>query len=341
MAMAFVSDHLWLVMKRDLLKSASVAASLAATMKLSKLNGQTPAPSDADVEAALQDVAENYVRLNVVGNLAGSIRPEDITVTLDIDRGGGTVEVVATAPLGSTLLESIHGHEGFDLLTVRSGAEQAREAVWAVLAIDVSGSMKRELDGSIKTGSTSRRIDTVQEAARDFVDVLGPDAIRNVAIGIVPWARDVGSILSPSTDRNVVMSKIDGLAADGGATRSSVGLRAGRMHLADAPVGTRKALVLLTDGEDNRMAGSGRCHPQSLECLQPRRDQCQAAKDEGIEIFTVTAMLPENVSGTLGQELTACASSPGNAFLNNTDASVLREAFSKIAGKLKPLRLIH
>ena len=100
----------------------------------------------------------------------------------------------------------------------------------------------------------------------------------------------------------------------------------------------------LTDGEDNLISSqpwqpcNGR---QSPACLQPRRDQCQAAKDEGIEIFTVTAMLSGNVSGTLGQELTACASSSVQAFLNNTDAAVLRETFSKIAATLTPLRLTH
>ena len=80
---------------------------------------------------------------------------------------------------------------------------------------------------------------------------------------------------------------------------------------------------------------------QSLGCLQPRRDQCQAAKDEGIEIFTVTAMSPGHVSSTLGQELTACASSTAHAFLNNSDANVLRDAFSNIAASLSPLRLTH
>ena len=35
------------------------------------------------------------------------------------------------------------------------------------------------------------------------------------------------------------------------------------------------------------------------------------------------------------------ASSPGQAFLNNTDASALRAAFSNIAGSLLPLRLTY
>ena len=342
MAVAVNSDHLWLVSKRDLLKSSSSAASLAATIKLSELNGRTPAPSDADVETTLQAVAERYVRLNVLGNLGEAIQPEDITVTLAIDRSAGTVGVTATAPLGRTLLESFHGHPGPGALTVGSGAEQMHEAVWAILAIDVSRSMTRALGGAYNVDPPNRRIDIVQAAARDFVDVLNPDPANNVAIGVVPWAGMVWGVLAPSTDRDAVTQRIDGLVANGGSTRSSAGLEEGRTQLANAPEGARKALVLLTDGEDNRISATQSCNGrQSPACLQPRRDQCQAAKDEGIEIFTVTAMSPANVSGTLGQELTACASSSAHAFLNNTDANVLREAFSKIAASLTPLRLTH
>ena len=100
--------------------------------------------------------------------------------------------------------------------------------------------------------------------------------------------------------------------------------------------------MLLTDGEDNLISATQSCQGrESPGCLQPRRDQCDAAKAEGIEVFTVTAMSPENVSSTLGQELTACASSSEHAFLNNTDASALRDAFSSIASSLTPLRLTH
>ena len=343
MGVALVSDHLWLVSKRDLIKSASSAAALAATIKLSELSGQTPTPMDADIQATLQSLVERYVRLNVLGNLKGALQPDDITITLAIDRGAGTVAVTATAPLGSTLLDSIHGYPGSGAITVGSGAEQMHEAIWAVLAIDVSRSMTSELDGGSQSATgTNRRIDIVQAAARDFIDVLGPDPAKNIAIGVVPWAGGVYAVLTPSTDRAVVVGQINGLVANGGATRSAAGLEEGRAQLANAPVGARKALVLLTDGEDNLMTATQPCRGrQSLGCLQPRRDQCKAAKDEGIEIFTVTAMSPGHVSNTLGQELTACASSPERAFLNNSDASILRNAFSKIAASLSPLRLTH
>lgn len=232
---------------RGALKSASSAASLAATIKPSELNGRTPAPSDADVETTLQAVAERYVRLNVVGNLGGSIEPEDITVTLAIDRSAGTVGVTAAAPLGRTLLESFHGYAGPGAMTVGSGAEQMDEAVWAILAIDVSYSMRRALGGAYNTFSPNRRIDIVQAAARDFVDVLSPDPATNVAIGVVPWASSAYTALAPSTDSEAITQTIDGLVASGSATRSSGGLEEGRTQLANAPEGARKALVLLTD----------------------------------------------------------------------------------------------
>ena len=342
MGVALISDHLWLVSQRDLLKSASSAASLAVTIKLSELSGQTPTPSDADIQATLQPLAERYVRLNVLGNLKEALQPDDITVALAIDRGAGTVAVTTTAPLGSTLLDSIHGYPGSGAITVGSGAEQMQEAIWTVLAIDISRSMSDGLDGSYGAAPPNRRIDIVQAAAKDFIDVLGPDAAKNIAIGVVPWARGVYGVLAPSTDRAVIVGRIDWLNATGGATRSSAGLEEGRAQLANAPVGARKALVLLTDGEDNLISATQPCRGrQSLGCLQPRRDQCKAAKDAGIEIFTVAAMSPGHVSSTLGQELTACASSSAHAFLNNSDSTVLRGAFSKIAASLTPLRLTH
>lgn len=335
---ALISEHLWLVSKRDLLKSASSAASLAATLKLSEL----PTQSDEEVEAVLKPLAERYVRLNVLGNLGDTIRPEDITVTLDIERGAGTVGVTATAPLGGTILESFHGYAGPASITAGSGAEQVQGSVWAVLAIDVSDSMANELEGYIVPGSTSRRIDIVKAASRDFVDVLGPDPANKIAIGVVPWERNIGTVLPPSSDSHDVTQKINSLMPYGNATRSAAGLEEARTQLANAPADARKALVLLTDGEDNAISATERCSLyNSPRCLQPRRDQCSAAKSEGIEIFTVAAMLPAHISTTLGRELTACASTPGHAFLNNSDAEALRDAFSNIAGSLLPLRLTH
>ena len=110
--------------------------------------------------------------------------------------------------------------------------------------------------------------------------------------------------------------------------------------LRGAPEGVRKVIVLLTDGEDNKW-GPGfydTCAQSEPRCLEPRRTECTNAKNAGIEIFTVTAMVPSQLSDLLGTELTNCASSPEHAFLNNTNADDLREAFKEIGGRVQALR---
>ena len=49
-------------------------------------------------------------------------------------------------------------------------------------------------------------------------------------------------------------------------------------------------------------------------------------------------MVPSQLSDLLGTELTNCASSPEHAFLNNTSADDLREAFKEIGGRVQALR---
>lgn len=338
LAAGLIIDHTWLVEQRDMLKDAAIAASLATTQRLQGLPADM---SDADVEATLRPMARRYVGVNLRDNWTmGTLGDEDVAIDLDIDRSAGAVGVqVSSGKFGRTLTGRFVGYSGPKKMVQRSGAEQEEVPVWAVLAIDISRSMTQELDGSTEQTSSSRRIDIVQDAARLFVDTLGPDLAKNIAIGVVPWERSVYLPLAPSHDRDVVMTKIDSLLAFGGATRSSAGLEEGRDQLAQAPVNARKALVLLTDGEDNLMTVSQPCRGRQSEgCLQPRRDQCQAAKDDEIEVFTVTAMSPGQVSGTLGSELTSCATSEGHAFLNQENAESLRDAFGTIAATLRPVR---
>ena len=113
----------------------------------------------------------------------------------------------------------------------------------------------------------------------------------------------------------------------------------------DANAGTRKAIVLLTDGEDNP------CGMQDPTCSTNdvgfvRDVACTAAKAAGTEIFVIAAMHPDNVPGSLGTALRACSSEADNpegryAFLNNSDAESLRAAFADIANQLVTVRRVY
>ena len=109
--------------------------------------------------------------------------------------------------------------------------------------------------------------------------------------------------------------------------------------------GARKAIVLLTDGEDNQ------CGPGDPSCTHnkvgiKRKTACDMAKKAGIEVFVIAAMHPDQVSGTLGDSLRACSSEADDSdgkyvFLNNADAESLETAFADIANQLKVFRRVY
>ena len=109
--------------------------------------------------------------------------------------------------------------------------------------------------------------------------------------------------------------------------------------------GTRKAIVLLTDGEDNQCGfDDPDCEDSNLGV--GRAAACAAAKAAGAEVFVIAAMHPDNVSGTLGTALEACSSKAQNpegtyVFLNNQDAASLKAAFTDIATQLSTVRRIY
>ena len=174
---------------------------------------------------------------------------------------------------------------------------------------------------------------------------------------------DMPSILPLTTDRTAIDAATSALEPVGTRTYSSLGVLWGQrllMHTWKAvwggtvhPVnpttgvnkGTRKAIVLLTDGEDNPCGlADPFCTYNDVGLV--RSTACAAAKAKGTEIFVVAAMDPKFVSGDLADSLRACSSQADNpdgnyAFLNNTDADSLEAAFASIAEQLRIYRRIH
>ena len=93
----------------------------------------------------------------------------------------------------------------------------------------------------------------------------------------------------------------------------------------------QKALVLLTDGEDNHVSK----YPEH------RRHACQAAKDDGITVFTIAAMKTgDGGYPQLVDALTNCASKPEYAFINNATPEALENTFQQIAAQLARFRRV-
>ena len=107
----------------------------------------------------------------------------------------------------------------------------------------------------------------------------------------------------------------------------------------------QKAIVLLTDGEDN-YCGSSHDACMTSEVGIDQSEACTLAKSEGTQIFVVAAMAPDKVSGTLAQSLRDCSSQSDYpdgqyVFINNSDDADLRAAFVEIANQLQAIRKIY
>ena len=335
-ATALIVDHVWLVHKRDLLKAATDAGSLAATLRLRGLSADV---DQAAVNADLQATAERYVWLNLAESLRDeALTQQDLTVVLDVNRAEGTVGVSVDAPIGRTLLSSMMlDYSGPEGMAVGAGAEAGSGALWAVLALDVSRTMNLNLAGNTAQTDAERRINIVKAAAKDFLDAVEPNPDTPVAVGIVPWARSVASgVLAPASTRANIDARLDALSPTGGATGSSRGLEKARDLLDAAPEGARLAIVLLTDGQDNVDLSGIPCRLTVTGCAPYRKTQCDAAKADGIAVFVISAMA--STSGALATELRECASSPSHAFINTRDAQAMRDTFGAIAGQIQALR---
>jgi len=161
---------------------------------------------------------------------------------------------------------------------------------------------------------------------------------------------DGPAVMPLTTELADARAAINALRSSGSATYSSVGLTwAMRLlspawrsvwghseHPMDADADVQKIIVLLTDGEDNHFR----------DAFSHRSEGCTAAKQEGILIFTIAAMNPENISQRLGRQLTECSSQsdyPNRkyAFVNNATPAALEEAFAEIGRQIMSLRRTH
>ena len=214
-ASALITDHLWLVDQRDVLKAAADAGAIAATLELNRRLRDDPTVSDAELKAALESVAKRYVVLNL------QHLPEDrlaeAVATLKVEvvprRAERTVDVSAKADLGGTLVSRrmplFASSDPLPLTRVVAQVESAPTPVEVVLAIDVSVSMATRLNGNPTCteselargctggGPADARMGIVKRAAKALVGILEPSTDKRVAIGVVPWHTQVR--LAPAT----------------------------------------------------------------------------------------------------------------------------------------------
>ncbi|MDR2481335.1 MAG: VWA domain-containing protein [Spirochaetaceae bacterium] len=100
-----------------------------------------------------------------------------------------------------------------------------------------------------------RRFDAAVELIQKFSANRPADAIGLVAVG-----NDAALMIPPTTDRTVLIKKLDGLRIGemGDGTALGMGISVAAVHLAGSSA-PRKAIVLITDGENN----AGAIHPET------------------------------------------------------------------------------
>ena len=187
---AVIVDHNWLVDQQDVLKNASDAAAIATTIEMERQRG-TMSPDQ--LEAFVQDVAHTYALLNLdylSGDRLERAR-ETLAVKVTPDLATSRVNVVFEADLGGTLLARhlpVTGHYGGPKsIGTFAAAELLLTPVELVLAIDISSSMSRKLDGTVASLPSQSRMEIVKSAAHTLVDILHPNPTDRIAIGVVPW----------------------------------------------------------------------------------------------------------------------------------------------------------
>ncbi len=107
---------------------------------------------------------------------------------------------------------------------------------------------------------------------------------------------------------------------------------------------TKKALVLMTDGLFNTLAGIhyGDSSPEAAQSQQTAKSICQGLRDNGVTVYTVGFKLKDISSqsqrAAAAQTLVDCAGSDLRYF-DADDPTSLRDAFVAIAKQLNNLRL--
>jgi VWFA-related protein len=168
----------------------------------------------------------SLVTLRPPGEVATRVAPQLVRVTASVtDRNGRAIAGLRTS----------------DFVVYEGSAERkvvevtpATEPFNLILLLDVSGSVEE-------------RIDFIRKAARDFLNTVSPQD----RIAIIGFRDDIQIISDFTTDRSLLSKKLDDFDA-GGATSLYDALGYSLVHTLKPLRGERTAIVILSDGDDNR-----------------------------------------------------------------------------------------
>jgi Ca-activated chloride channel family protein len=181
-----------------------------------------------------------------------------------------------------------------------------------VLCIDTSGSMRaQDVDPT--------RWDAAKAAARAFVDAV-PSGTR---IGIVSFSTGASLMAAPSGDLDSIRDAIERIPPPNGATAIGDALE---LAAAQLPEKGRRAIVLLTDGVNNRGA-------DPLQASQTIGSKGVGISTVGIGTSGSGQLIPgTNELAEIDEEaLRAIAQNGGGSYAQAADAGALSETFRRLA----------
>ena len=168
----------------------------------------------------------SLVTLRPPGEVATRVAPQLVRVTASVtDRNGRAI--AGLRPSDFTVTEGSAERKVVDVTP-------ATEPFNLILLLDVSGSVEE-------------RIDFIRKAARDFLNTASPQD----RIAIIGFRDDIQIISDFTTDRSLLSKKLDDFDA-GGATSLYDALGYSLVHTLKPLRGERTAIVILSDGDDNR-----------------------------------------------------------------------------------------
>ncbi|HEX8180139.1 MAG TPA: VWA domain-containing protein [Pyrinomonadaceae bacterium] len=202
---------------------------------------------NVDLIDAIRKVAPRYV-----GEYAETLPPRIHAPTLanfNPPASPATAATISSAPHATRLNASvtdtngraIHGLKAEDFIVIENGqprpvtnVETARAPFNLVLLLDVSGSVEE-------------RLDFIRKAALDFLKTVSPQD----RIAIISFRDDIQLVSDFTTDRNLLAERIKLIDA-GGATSLYDALAYTLVNTLKPLRGERTAIVILSDGDDNR-----------------------------------------------------------------------------------------
>jgi Ca-activated chloride channel family protein len=197
-----------------------------------------------------------------------------------------------------------------------------------VFALDTSPSMAGlDMEGQSRFAAARNLI-------REFAEGRPSDAIGLVALG-----NDAALLLPPTADREALYSRLESLAIGelGDGTALGMGLAVAAFHL-ERSTAPRRAVVLLTDGENN----AGAIHPETAAAMFPGKDISLWIIGLGstgeVPIDYVDPRSRMRRTGAFDsrfnpESLRALSRAGGGVYLSAPSAGALADAFARINGE--------